>query len=309
MKKRKVFCVTTGMHRSGTTWLGNAIDSIPDVFSMEEPFNFDHGLKKVPRWYVDYRDPTDVAYTRDALRAIEAGSVHFRHKFEFDEPLTSIRRMLVGNRSEREYRSFLKTDGTLINLKDPFLVMMIPELVNMKIKVIVSVRHPAAIQNSLARMGWNIPNEFLIGRDYGGGFSVKEDGVIVAMASFWKAVYKPLIDQLKCHGSDGVLVAFHETMFDDVLRQGQAILQFLGKNEVVATESFMRFVRGSTNADTVQPGHRRQHDLVRDSKKLAHSWRNQLSTEDCETYDRLIGEDYEYLRDASKRIVDELMSQ
>ncbi len=300
MRNSQILCVATGMHRSGTNWLGRAIGSIPDFFMMDEPFNVDYGLVGVPRWYLDYRDPLDINFMKSAMHEIEVGSAKFRHKVELNRPFTSIGRALIGSKSERNFRDYVQRGGGKMGIRDPFLLMMVPQLVKMGIPVIVSVRHPAPILKSLNRMGWHIPNEHLLGRDPAGNFSEDRDGAVAAISSFWKGVYGPLIRHLRDHGPEGILIAFHETMFEDVEMLGKAILRFLKHDDKVSEKSLMHFIHSTTQAETVLPDHRRQHDLARNAKVLAKGWRSRASLEDIQIYDRLMGAEYKFLEQQAR---------
>lgn len=89
------------MHRSGTTWLGAVLDNVPALFSMHEPFNVDHGLRNVPRWYLDHRDCEDRQFFWKSIDETLGGIAKYRRKFELNRPISS---MLRGNGSERDYR-------------------------------------------------------------------------------------------------------------------------------------------------------------------------------------------------------------
>jgi hypothetical protein len=296
---KKVTCVVTGMHRSGTTWLGKAIGSIPGRFVLEEPFNFDHGLAGIPRWYPDCQSSRDVSFLRSALAEIEAGTAKYQRKFHADRPLASLSAILRGNRSERAYRTFLGSLHTQIALKDPFLLMMVPELTSLGIRSIVSVRHPGAILKSLRRMKWPIPNEHLRGRGTGGEISAAKDGEIAAICAFWSGVYRPVIDMARAGGSPLVHIAIHETMFNDAEGLARRLASFQQIETRAGYAAFSKFIQSSTESRTVTPDHRRQHDLTRNSRALASSWTAGFSQSELQQFTDLIGEDYGILKRAA----------
>ena len=96
-------CVT-GMHRSGTTWLGTLISKFDKMVAIHEPCNFGYGLKGVPRWYIDGRYSEDRDFVDRLLREIPAGSARFQRDFSIKRPVHGLARLVLGNRSEREWR-------------------------------------------------------------------------------------------------------------------------------------------------------------------------------------------------------------
>ena len=43
--------IISGMHRSGTTFLGKLLESSGNMHTIHEPFNYKFGLEGVPCWY------------------------------------------------------------------------------------------------------------------------------------------------------------------------------------------------------------------------------------------------------------------
>ncbi len=46
--------VVTGLHRSGTRWLGRVIQKTGEVAALHEPFNKAYGMRGVSEWYPFY---------------------------------------------------------------------------------------------------------------------------------------------------------------------------------------------------------------------------------------------------------------
>ena len=297
MPPKKLLCIVTGMHRSGTTWLGQCLSSLDDVYVMDEPFNVNFGVRGTPHWYIDHRIEDDVAFIRTKLPEITSGALRFRRPYRSQAPLRSLLNSLRGWKTERTYRSFMKSDLQTMALKDPFLLMMLPELVAQDIPAIVSVRHPAAILLSLRRMNWHIPNEHLEGRRVAFHKDLRPDSDIDAICSFWAGVYQPLIQHLRAQGPKGLYIAFHETMFNDIELLSDSLIRFLDIQDEAAMASLQAFVRSSTSSNTVNPTHNRQHDLSRDSKSLSQSWVQKFDAAELARFEELIGEDYAFLKE------------
>jgi hypothetical protein len=290
----KVDIVITGMHRSGTTWLGRALSKIAGIEVLNEPFNVDHGVKGVPRWYLDHRIKEDINFAFDTFREIESGIAKYRWDPSLKKPLKSLAKLFVGNREKRFYKKIVLENPNRLVIKDPFLLMLTPELIKREIKTIVSVRHPGALLLSLRRMQWHVPNEHLIGRDPAGEFNQTRNGEIKAICEFWNAVYRPTLDILNTNASKHLFLVDHSSIFEDVLGFGNDLSSFLDLN---LERSFLfDFLKSSTSGDTVNPVHKKQHDFTRDSKMLANSWRKSYSSKELTLFDQEIGSSYEKIR-------------
>lgn len=74
MTTKTLSLVVTGMHRSGTTWIGKVVDKLPEVTMLDEPFNAGTGLRGVRCFYLDPSRPDDVGFLNDALDRLENGT-------------------------------------------------------------------------------------------------------------------------------------------------------------------------------------------------------------------------------------------
>ncbi|NDR56624.1 sulfotransferase domain-containing protein [Aliiruegeria sabulilitoris] len=289
----KVDLVITGMHRSGTTWMGRAIDALPIYGVVHEPFNVDHGVRDVPNWYLDHRRDKDTKFALKVVSEIENGTANFRWTPKWKNPVRSFGTLVLGTRAARHFRQVVRSGVEKLAIKDPFLLMMVPEIQRQGVKTIVSVRHPGAILLSLRRLSWPIPTEHLWGRDPAGAIRAREHGDIAAICAFWNGVYLPVLDLLRKGSGESIFIANHEEMFNDIEELEETLRRFLEIG--TAFPEFSSFLRNSTSGETVNPSHKKLHDFSRNSSELAKSWKKSFSTEEIRYFDDNVGEAFETL--------------
>jgi hypothetical protein len=146
--------LVTGMHRSGTSWLGSMLCAGGELVNIGEPLNVLNRQtifpKRVELWYAHVTDENEgdfLPYYRDAL----AFKVH---------PLADLVRMRVGSprdpfRIARRWGDFLlgRIQERRLLIKDPFAVFSIDWFVRrLGCQAVVIVRHPVAVVSSLKRL-------------------------------------------------------------------------------------------------------------------------------------------------------------
>jgi hypothetical protein len=146
--------LVTGMHRSGTTWLGQMLCASGALINVQEPLKPTNRRtilrSRARRWYTQISAENESEYVRfyqDAIR--------FR-----PHPLDDIRR----TRSPRDaYRitsrwasyGLGRLQRRRLLVKDPFAVFSIEWFTErLACDVVVIVRHPAAVVSSLKRLGY-----------------------------------------------------------------------------------------------------------------------------------------------------------
>ncbi|SPJ23487.1 sulfotransferase [Palleronia abyssalis] len=283
-------CFVTGMHRSGTTWLGHATSAITGTRLLDEPFHPNFGLRRVSDWYLDPDRLSDRDILFDGLRCLQDGTARFHRKVDLKRPLSTASVLVRGSGTERAFHAFHRAPTAFMAIKDPFLLRMTPLLLASGHRVIVSVRHPAAILRSLDRMGWRVS-------DRGTGDRIER------MCAWWLDLYGPLLADPRVLRDQGLFVVPHETVFLDTDRLGRALAGFLGATDA-GKASLDAFVSRSTRAKTVKPLHARQHDLARDSVVLSSGWRADWNMEVLSRFDRHVGASYAQFLAAGERCLD-----
>jgi hypothetical protein len=150
--------LVTGMHRSGTTWVGRMLAASREAVYFHEPLNLDCSpallRRSLETQYVYITDENEGDYL-DAFRRLLAF------------PLGS--RVLERRRSQRLRRlgRLLQARATHARalLKDPFAVFSAPWFARrLRAEVVVVVRHPLAVVGSTKRLHWGFDPKWLLGQ-------------------------------------------------------------------------------------------------------------------------------------------------
>lgn len=146
--------LVTGMHRSGTTWLGQMLCASGALINVHEPLKptnrrtIFHSC--VERWYTYISAENEGEYLRFYRDAIA-----FR-----PHPLDDIRRMRSPRDSFRMTSRWLsyalgRAQRRRLLLKDPFAIFSVEWFARtLPCDVVIIVRHPAATVSSLKRLGY-----------------------------------------------------------------------------------------------------------------------------------------------------------
>lgn len=238
--KSRTPVLVTGMHRSGTSWLGAMLCAGRDFINIGEPLNVLNRQtifpERVELWYTHITEANEaefIPYYKDAI--------HFRV-----HPLEDIRRMRFGSprdpiRVPKRWASFLlgRLQDRRLLIKDPFAVFSIDWFVRrLGCQVPVIVRHPLAVVSSLKRLNFRFDFENLLRQPSLIGGRLERfrseidaarrapDDLIRHGSLLWKIIYDnvELADDVMPH----VRVVRHEDLSVDPLRQCAALYDFVG---------------------------------------------------------------------------------
>ena len=191
--------LVTGIHRSGTSWVGKMLATAPELVTLYEPFNYDYYNPhrcnlKFPYRYTYITHENEKQYYEPLKRAIQ---LHFniwgnQKTFSFQEWKNILK--------EKRNYSYLRSQGHVTLLKDPFALYSAPWLAKQfDMQVVVMIRHPAAFAGSIKRFGWHAPFSDLLAqplliRDYLHPFIDKirlyrTADIIKQAALLWKIIY------------------------------------------------------------------------------------------------------------------------
>jgi hypothetical protein len=148
--------LVTGMHRSGTTWLGHMLCAGGSMIHVGEPLNILNRQtilrSKVDRWYTYISEDNEDLYLRNYQDAVAFRS----------HPIQDIRRARLGSprdpiRIPKRWASFVlgRVQGRSLLVRDPFSVFSIAWFAHrLRFQIVVVVRHPLAVVASLKRLGY-----------------------------------------------------------------------------------------------------------------------------------------------------------
>lgn len=258
----------SGLHRSGTTWIGQMIEYAMPGSVVHEPLNAHAGLTGVNKWYYG---PAEKVYVTTLLNEMLHGRRTFRRRRCKDSALKNLARAVGGSRYERALTGALLSDNPIV-LKDPFLIRLGVVMVEaFDAKGVIMVRHPAALINSLRRMGWALPD--LDGLDRGPAQKNPELQFAFDVGRFWATIYSEVERQVTSL-PDYLLIVRHEDMCIKPVESGLDILAHLG---IAANDAALNFLRVSTSGEAGEMSGKQLHNMHRDAKTLASSWRRSLT--------------------------------
>lgn len=143
--------LVTGIHRSGTTWVGRMISESNSVQYIHEPFNIHYKGKESPieHWFEYYSLSTSAQTEQEVLNYLQS---------MYRPSLKSIFKNLIKGDVNKLFTSD-DPKGNLFGrplLKDPIAIMSAPWLYNkVDCDVIVCIRHPAAFVASIKEKDWD----------------------------------------------------------------------------------------------------------------------------------------------------------
>lgn len=215
--------LVTGMHRSGTSWLGVTLAAGGGLTNIGEPLNVLNRQtifsSRVPLWYAHIHDDNEgdyLPYYEDAI----AFRLH---------PLNDVRRMRLGSprdpfRIGKQWASFLlgRLQNRRLLIKDPFAVFSIDWFVRrLSCQVVVIVRHPLAVISSLKRNDFRFDFSNLSQqpslmngplRDFRSQIDAvlnSPDDVVGNGALLWRIIYEVVAAE---SSSENVIVVRHEDL-------------------------------------------------------------------------------------------------
>ncbi len=278
--------LVTGSHRSGTTWIGRILALSPIVWYWNEPLNprTEPGNAAcrvgVPYWY---------AYLRD----VDSESIRRRleHRMRLRPDLRSI---VMSLRSLGEFKSTLSVTSRIVLhrlrrgvplIKDPFAVFSAPGIADdYGCRVLVVIRHPAAVVESAKRRGWSFDFDNLLRQphlmeDLLSDFADEmqrckrtQADVIGETALLWKVIYS-VVDRYRSERPDWLFVR-HEDIAQAPVREFRRLYRLLGLQWSAAIESHVQQICAGQKS----LGCGRAYDrIVRDSKTTIAAWKTELT--------------------------------
>jgi hypothetical protein len=277
--------LVTGMHRSGTSWLGEILSAGGDLTNIGEPLNVLNRQTIFPRrvtyWYTHITGVNEreyLPYYRDAAMF----KIH---------PLNDIRRMRFGSprdpyRIAHRWASFVlgRLQGRRLLIKDPFAVFSIDWFVRqLNCGVVVIVRHPVAVVSSLKSLRFSFEFSNLLQQPTLMEGPLKQfQAPIEAAASdphdlvghgslLWRLIYEPFA---VATGSTTPIVVRHEDLSTDVLRHCASLYQTLG---LAFTSQAQEAILASSRAgNPTELSRRHPYKTKLDSRANLGNWRRRL---------------------------------
>ena len=282
--------VVTGLHRSGTTFLGSLLDAAQGTSMLSrEPTNYNWGVRGVPRWYpmlveADLAGDTESASVVESLLRLTRGrAVSWTHG---DSQVRSLGANVVQNAVTLTAR----VRSRCLVVKDPFLSLSVPFVQRHLTRrtVLVAVRHPAAWALSLERVDWHpgsLVNQLVTREDLAAEVASCEvprrdwevRPLYEASAWAWR-ILMAVVENRAGQADPGRYRAVPlESFRDDPLATALSLIDDVG---LESTQQTVARVRALTEGAVVAPTTTAQHVLERDTKASVDAWRTRMSQAD-----------------------------
>ena len=185
--------------------------------------------------------------------------------------------------------------GHRVLLKDPFAVFSTAWFAKrLRCKVIITVRHPAAVASSLKRLNWsfdfeNLLNQPLLMRDQLQPFreemqSIRADDIISQAALLWKIIYHTVhsskrhdVTQSAGLDSDSSIVR-HEDLSLHPISGYRALYSSLDLEFTPRVEKVI--LNSSSSENPGELSRQKTHDVKMDSRATVGSWKKRLTAEE-----------------------------
>jgi hypothetical protein len=277
--------VVTGLHRSGTTFVGHVLAGA-GLFEIFEPFNKQFGSVLVDRWKPHPETPTrDGVPYRRVLERVLVERIRYRAALQTRNPLQRWVGELLGmHRQALRYHRACLANALRPRrrlFKDPDMLFCADELQRRHdCDVVILVRHPCAFYASVRRLGWRPPLGDLVDqpalvRDHLAGYAehleVRQRSFAEEAAILWLFAYTTVRDMLRANPA--LIVLRHEDVATQPLETFSRLFERL---ELPFGDRVQERIRRSTEGSRVRARDNRPHDLVRDARALAASWTRDL---------------------------------
>jgi hypothetical protein len=295
--------IVTGMHRSGTTFLGNILEQSKHFNYIHEPLNYNHGLVGVPGWY-PYINPVTKADDHGLIALLnDLHSLNFKFKLHYepgDNFLKKTVRKFIKGQGHLDYLKYkLSFNKKEILLKDPFLSLCGAYFANefKDVKAVYIVRHPVAFYKSIERMEWNFDfnnlydqtnlfNDYLSKFD----FHQPESNTLIETApALWNIINTIILDHVAFLGPNKAYLLKHEDLSINPDEEISKLFSFLG---IPVTDGVSAYIKKNMTQGIIQPNSKVLFEFSRDSKQLAYSWKKNYKIE----YDEIIKKNQSLLK-------------
>jgi hypothetical protein len=280
--------LVTGIHRSGTTWVGAMLAAGGEYAYVSEPLNVRHrrGVLNVPveHWYTYICADNEQDY-------LPAFHDTLQLRYHLGAELTYLRSLKDVGRMSRDFwrMGYGRITGQPPLLKDPFAVFSAPWFAErLGCQVVITVRHPAAFVSSLIRQQWSfnfndLLDQSLLMRDWLALFEAEmrqaqkaQDDLLRRACLLWRLVYH-VVQQYRQQGQPYHIVR-HEDLSWQPVAQFRQLYQELGIPFTARAEKDIRQASGADNPSELSKDN--IHSVKLNSQANIKNWQKRLSNEE-----------------------------
>jgi hypothetical protein len=275
--------LVTGAPRSGTTFLGQILALPSRVTYIDEPLNYQIGMKGVKQQFIYLFDGAakEEYYVR-LLKGLLSGRARFKHH-SLSKPPTSFPDAAVRLRIQlRQYFRY-KVTGLDFSpwrylLKDPMACFSAEYLhQKMQMPTVIIVRHPAAVIRSYRQLGWRFSLSHLVNqpdlmkhylKPVLSQININNVSDIEEGALLWTSIYKVL--SVYAERNPNMILIRHEDLSAEPEVMFERLYRRLG---LPFNDWFVGRIRDYTNiSNPVSPPDGVAHQLRRNSRAIASQW-------------------------------------
>ena len=269
------YILVTGSHLSGSTWVGNIINSSNKVHYLHEPFNINsYNLIRTPfsNWfeYIDKENTPELHKTAKAyINGLTKFDFYVFAKNLFTDPI------IAKNELQKLKRQF--TQRSL--LKDPIAIFSAEWFYKeYGSKIILLIRHPAAFTASLKVKNWKhdfshfsrqhelMQNELKAYKKEISNFENHDHDIIDQGILLWNLIYSSVLKYKMNYENDWLFIR-HEDISKDPLTYFKKIFTFL---ELEFEDKIKSKIIQTTTASV-------ESKLERDSTSNIKRWKDRLT--------------------------------
>ncbi len=275
----------TGVPRSGTTWLGRVISASKYYFYVHEFINPVCLFQETqPFQKYHYIDEHNIHKYEPILKKL----INLTYKSEMEKNI-------IKHMAKETVRSFFSMKRRVRGypqplLKEPNACFSSDFLARRYgLKVIVLVRHPAAVVASFKRMGWpsdldRIVQQKTLIRKYFSKMPLEKYRDRVEEISLLWLIVMDVLTRFMEKNKDWILVR-HEDLCRHPLGEFEKIFE---KLNIFFSKKMKNRIISSTQSETVTPEDKNPFHLKRNSRKLAGAWQGLLTVEEIEKIKRIV---------------------
>jgi hypothetical protein len=280
--------LVTGIHRSGTTWIGKMLAASGQAAYISEPLNVLHrlGVMRAPTnyWYTYIcKDNED-----EFLSAFKETLVFDYHPWLEFKTLQSMKDVL---RMGRDWANFLR--GRIQKqrplIKDPFAIFSIPWFIEqLNCDVVVSIRHPVAFASSLKRLNWpfsfqDLLEQPLLMRDCLAEFcsammNIDDTDIIEQSGFLWMMLYKTLSTYTTKYPE--IHIVRHEDLSRDPISGFEKLFALLGLDFNDKAQKSVH--QSSSTANPSEVSRKEVHSYQLNSQENLSNWKKRMTDGEIE---------------------------
>ncbi|HUV26537.1 MAG TPA: sulfotransferase [Anaerolineales bacterium] len=287
--------LVSGAHRSGTTWVGKMLAAGPQVAYISEPLNVWHrpGVMRVPtrRWYTYICEDNQDEYLA-ALQEMLSFNYHTQLEISAIKSSKDLLRLV------RDKKTFWNghRKSQLPLIKDPFAIFSSEWFSScLGCRIVIVVRHPAAVASSLMRLGWNFDfsdllDQSLLMRDWLKPYKDEmdlmlesADDLIAQSCLLWRMVYQS-VDDLRKRLPE-LIVIRHEDLSADPQGRFEQLYRELDLEYTPKVQATIK--AGSSEKNPKRTSPRGVHSVRIDSQSIIKFWQQHLPDAEIERVQQL----------------------